>query len=241
MKAQFEDLRDEAVELVSSESSRVDEIDPDVLVNFQEALRLPVKVKNEDDDEVPYPPQIERLLEVGEAAYADAYTEIIAGGQIFIPALIQLAHDSESESGSAHAIAILRTLQDRYPEELAMLAPWLDQADGNWQLESIRETTVPRPAGGAEQLGQLAWMVGTWIDRDGETLIETTCQWTTNRNFLTRSFSVVSYNQVVMSGTQVIGWDAATEQLRSWLFDSEGGVAEATWPREGDRWFIKIK
>ena len=42
-----------------------------------------------------------------------------------------------------------------------------------------------------------------------------------------------------MSGMQIIGWDPAEKQIRSWVFDSEGGFSEATWTHKGDQWFIQ--
>ena len=32
-----------------------------------------------------------------------------------------------------------------------------------------------------------------------------------------------------MSGTQLIGWDPRIRQIRSWVFDSDGGFSEALW------------
>jgi tetratricopeptide (TPR) repeat protein len=133
LKEQFEELRDEAIELAANETSRTDEIDPAVLVNFQNALHLPTDTKVE----MAYPPAVARLIELDNASDDADYDEAIANGPVLIPALIQLAYDSENEPGSAHAIAILRTLRDQYPEELTMLTPWLDQADENWHFELL--------------------------------------------------------------------------------------------------------
>ncbi|HLA85584.1 MAG TPA: SgcJ/EcaC family oxidoreductase [Thermoguttaceae bacterium] len=114
--------------------------------------------------------------------------------------------------------------------------------DGRWQLESIRETTVPAPsAPGGGPMEQLDWLVGTWVDQDEDTTIETTCEWTMNQQFLTRSFQVTVAGRPALSGTQIIGWDAATKQFRSWMFDSEGSFAEGLWRRDGNRWASKVK
>ena len=64
-------------------------------------------------------------------------------------------------------------------------------------------------------------------------------EWTKNRNFLRRSFAVVIGDQIDMSGMQIIGWDPAEKQIRSWVFDSEGGFSEATWTHKDDQWFIQ--
>ena len=38
---------------------------------------------------------------------------------------------------------------------------------------------------------------------------------------------------------QLVGWDAARKEIRSWVFDSEGGFAEGEWSPVGDRWLVK--
>src|SRR5262249_30308071 len=43
----------------------------------------------------------------------------------------------------------------------------------------------------------------------------------------------------VMHGSQRIGWDPLTRQIKSWVFDSEGGHGEGLWSRDGDRWVVK--
>ncbi|MCA9229784.1 MAG: hypothetical protein KDA57_03975 [Planctomycetales bacterium] len=95
----------------------------------------------------------------------------------------------------------------------------------------------------AEEMGleQLAWMVGEWGEADSEQGISAVCHWTRNRSFLNRSFAVTADNQVVLEGTQVIGWNAATQQIQSWTFDSEGGFGEGLWTRDGNRWMVKTQ
>ena len=41
-----------------------------------------------------------------------------------------------------------------------------------------------------------------------------------------------------MVGMQVIGWDPAAKQIRSWVFDSDGGFANGRWTRNGKTWSI---
>jgi uncharacterized protein (TIGR02246 family) len=109
--------------------------------------------------------------------------------------------------------------------------------DGKWLLAGVREAEAPPSH--YEQLKELEWMVGHWVDKDEEATIETVCQWTKNRNFLSRSFSVSTAEGVELEGTQVIGWDPAEKVIRSWLFDSDGGFGVGVWSRDGDRWTIR--
>jgi uncharacterized protein (TIGR02246 family) len=110
--------------------------------------------------------------------------------------------------------------------------------DGRWFIDSDRETVRSAPPTAYEQLKDLEWMVGTWTDNDDSATVKTVCQWTAGRAFLTRTFSIAIKDQVELQGTQVIGWDPVKKQIRSWAFDSDGGFAEGTWNRDGDRWLI---
>jgi uncharacterized protein (TIGR02246 family) len=114
--------------------------------------------------------------------------------------------------------------------------------DGKWLLDRVSEEEPPAPLepppSNYEQLKDLEWMIGSWIDQDEEATVQTDCQWTKNRNFINRSFAVVIGDQVDLAGMQIIGWDPAAKQIRSWIFDSDGGFAEGKWTRKGDRWLI---
>ncbi len=89
-----------------------------------------------------------------------------------------------------------------------------------------------------EQLKALEWMVGNWTDEGADAEVELDCNWTKNKNFLTRAFKISVDGQTIR-GMQVIGWDPAAKAIRSWTFDSNGTFAEATWEHRGDRWFIR--
>lgn len=113
--------------------------------------------------------------------------------------------------------------------------------DGQWLLESIRESDRPAGTTPYDRLKELEWLVGNWADDARDATVETKGAWTANRSFITRSYRVVVKDQVDLEGTQIIGWDPLANQIRSWVFDSDGGYGEGTWSREGDRWSIKIK
>jgi uncharacterized protein (TIGR02246 family) len=109
---------------------------------------------------------------------------------------------------------------------------------GDWKIDSLQEGVPPPTAAAAEELEQLGWLVGEWLDSDEDATIRTVGEWTKNRTFITRTFTVEVDGQVDLEGTQVIGWDPAAGRIRSWVFDSDGGFSEAVWTRKGDRWTI---
>jgi uncharacterized protein (TIGR02246 family) len=130
------------------------------------------------------------------------------------------------------------TREGQAPVESEYSAVYMKR-DGQWLLDRVTEEDVPVVASHHEKLKELDWMVGTWVDQDEESRIETTCNWTRNQNFMTRWFSLSIRDRVEMAGVQIIGWDPAAEKIRSWVFDSDGGFGEGIWSRKGDKWFIQ--
>lgn len=128
---------------------------------------------------------------------------------------------------------------DSPPEETIYSAVHVKR-DGTWHLDRVTEEEVAAPPPSHyEQLKELEWLVGSWVDADENASIRTEVEWTKNRNFLRRSFAVAIGDQIDMSGIQIIGWDPSENQIRSWTFDSEGGFGSATWTHKGDQWFIQ--
>lgn len=137
------------------------------------------------------------------------------------------------EQGSAKVMQA-----DQPPEESEYSAVFIKR-DGNWLLDRVTEEDWPVVVSHYEQLKQLEWMIGTWVDEDDVNRIETTCEWTKNQNFITRSFTVSVRNRIQMSGMQFVGWDPAKKQIRSWVFDSDGGFSEGLWTKKDKSWHIQ--
>ena len=107
-----------------------------------------------------------------------------------------------------------------------------------WQISHLTETSAPAPDA-YSQLQALEWLVGTWQDKTGDQTIETKINWAASKNFLTRTFKVQGSGQDETDGWEVIGWDPDRQQIRSWIFDSNGGFGESTWSNDGEHWLIK--
>ena len=113
--------------------------------------------------------------------------------------------------------------------------------EGRWQMQSVRvvEEEVLSPYG---QLQALEWLVGQWMDEGRSEVVETTFRWDENKSFLLEEFQVVREGSVVLKGTQRIGWDPQTRQIRSWIFDTSGGFGQAIWVPSGvDTWLCKAE
>jgi uncharacterized protein (TIGR02246 family) len=110
--------------------------------------------------------------------------------------------------------------------------------DGKWQMALARDEEGPAPSG-REQLRELGWLVGDWVDDGGSTVVFSTCRWSDDRNFLLQEFKLQIDGRDAMRVTQRIGWDPLARRVRSWVFDSEGGFGESVWTRKADSWIIK--
>jgi uncharacterized protein (TIGR02246 family) len=110
--------------------------------------------------------------------------------------------------------------------------------DGKWLMALARDEEGPPPSS-HEQLQPLAWLVGEWIDDDGDDVVNSTCRWSEDGNFLLQEFHLQIGGRNAMRVTQRIGWDPLAKRIRSWVFDSEGGFSESVWTRNGDTWVIK--
>ncbi|MDR3635221.1 MAG: SgcJ/EcaC family oxidoreductase [Isosphaeraceae bacterium] len=110
--------------------------------------------------------------------------------------------------------------------------------DGHWLIASVRELPDEELAH-YEHLKELEWLVGDWVEETGDAVVLTSVAWTDNKNFLLRSFDVRIKGKPALTGTQRIGWDPLTKQIKSWVFDSRGGHGEGLWTRSGDQWAVK--
>lgn len=112
--------------------------------------------------------------------------------------------------------------------------------EGRWQMQSVRVVEEESLSSYGE-LAPLEWLIGEWIDEGRDEDVHTTFRWDENKSFLLEEFQVVRQGEVVLKGSQRIGWDPQAKQIRSWMFDSAGGFGDATWTPAGDDWICKAK
>jgi uncharacterized protein (TIGR02246 family) len=110
--------------------------------------------------------------------------------------------------------------------------------DGRWLHARIRDEPA-EAVSPHEQLLQLEWMLGEWVDESDDGIVNTHCKWSDDGNFLLREFDVKVEGRFALRGTQRIGWDAQRKQFRTWVFDDRGGFAEGLLSRDGERWISR--
>ena len=109
---------------------------------------------------------------------------------------------------------------------------------GQW-LQASSHDELDETVRSEERLKAVEWLVGDWVSESADSMASWKCDWSDNKSFLLLSFTVHLAGKPAMSGSQRIGWDPLKRQLRSWVFDSEGGYGEGLWSNDGDRWVIK--
>jgi uncharacterized protein (TIGR02246 family) len=108
------------------------------------------------------------------------------------------------------------------------------RSDGKWLIAQLRES----PAEEIASIKDLYWLIGRWKSGSGQGAeIETEYSMLPSQKFLQVQFSVKE-KQATYFGQQIIGVDPSDGLLHSWTFESDGGVGEAVWNKDGDHWVI---
>lgn len=108
-----------------------------------------------------------------------------------------------------------------------------------WLFQDVRQIPLETISPNAVHLKGLEWLIGDWIDQDDDVTIETKTSWTF-QNFITQHWSMKLYDQDAIEGIQIIGWDPIRKNIRSWVYDSDGGFGEGEWYEKGKDWFVKM-
>jgi uncharacterized protein (TIGR02246 family) len=114
--------------------------------------------------------------------------------------------------------------------------------DGAWLISELNETTLPPVNAAAAALDELGWLVGSWKDNaPGGATVTTSVAWTKNHHFLRRSIAIAREGEDTVEATEIIGYDPILGDIRSWVFDSEGGFGEGLWKREANKWLVTFR
>jgi uncharacterized protein (TIGR02246 family) len=127
--------------------------------------------------------------------------------------------------------------------EFTKFSALLIRRNGNWKIGEIREYTAPAAdISPYDRLKDLEWMVGEWVDESDNNRVQSNIRWADNQSFLVRTYNIEIQGEKASSGTMFIGWDPQSGQVKSWLFDSNGGHGEGLWTRTGEKeWVVKAQ
>jgi uncharacterized protein (TIGR02246 family) len=106
----------------------------------------------------------------------------------------------------------------------------LVREDGKWQIGVLRNDESDQA-----ELRDLEWLIGSWEAKGPQAQAQTTYEWVGNKAFIRSQFTVKE-NDKSVTGTQMIGLDPNTGELRVWTFEADGGYGEGTCERDGKKW-----
>lgn len=143
---------------------------------------------------------------------------------------------AQVEGMAKFAAAESSTIRHRF----VLLAVKKDQA---WKIAEIRDLpTAADDTPPADRLQELGWMVGEWVDQRDDLEIHSAIEWGANKAYLTRKTTAKFGAEKAQSSLMIMAWDPKGGQIRSWLFDSDGGRGEGVWTRASDKeWIIRAE
>ena len=169
----------------------------------------------------------------GQSAIAEAYTKLFTENarrklEVNVESIRFVSRDGAIEEGVAKV-----SKGDKEKPVFSRYSILYAREDGRWLMAVVREW----PDDGAT-LKQLDWLIGSWVAKGGDGEVRTSYEWDEGKQFLRARFTIKDKGRTV-TGTQRIGKDPRTGQLRSWLFGQDGGFGEATWSWDARHWVIE--
>ncbi len=176
---------------------------------------------------------------VGRDAMVAEFTEMFS--QESVPGLAVSTQSIEFISPNValeRGIAVVSYAEDDVVETAYSVV--FIKIDGKWLIDRVTEDEIVVQISNSDKLLPLEWMIGEWVDETESMSIDVNCQWTRNQNYISRTFKVTG-DDIESAGLQIIGWDPVNNQIRSWLFDTDGSFVSGTWTKseEQDRWVVQ--
>jgi len=123
-------------------------------------------------------------------------------------------------------------------DEVADYTVIYSKVDDRWIMVYARDSASRE--GAENEIQDLAFLIGDWIDESSDGFVATTYRWAENRRFILGQYSVHAPGYPETDGVLRIGWDPQAKQLRTWMFDSNGGFASGLWSQSDSGWMIKM-
>jgi uncharacterized protein (TIGR02246 family) len=133
---------------------------------------------------------------------------------------------------------VVSTKEDQASAATRYLLVMIKQQD-KWKIALGREDENDDALSPHDHLKSLAWLVGDWVDEGSDAVVQISCKWSDDKNYLLVEFNAKVQGKPAMKSSQRIGWDPLTEKVKSWVFDSDGGHGEGVWSQIENRWVIK--
>jgi uncharacterized protein (TIGR02246 family) len=189
-------------------------------------------------------PNAELRDEAGTIHQGETQLRELFGGffELFPGASVRMELESVGSITPQLAVAdVVRqiTTADGAERAITRSAMTLVLQDGKWLIAAARDSRADAELSPNQQLESLAWMVGDWVDEGAESLIEIHCDWSEDTNYLLLEYKITQEGEVVLKSHERLGWDPVQEQIRSWVFDTDGGFGGGLWTKIDDVWVVK--
>jgi uncharacterized protein (TIGR02246 family) len=153
---------------------------------------------------------------------------------------VSLSSVSSSGNNTATARGLLETtFEDKEQLKETFLAEYA-KTDDIWAIKNLSVNAINTPPSHFENLKDLNWLIGNWVDEDEMFDVTYNTEWDKNKNFITQHFVSSVLGEEELTGTQIIGWNPTTKKIQAWTFDSDGGFGESTWTKEKGRWVVSL-
>lgn len=131
------------------------------------------------------------------------------------------------------------TAKDDQPPAASRFTLVLMKDGGVWKIASGREEQADDVLSPHERLEPLAWLLGDWVNEGTDAVVQLSCKWSADKNYLLIDFAAKMQDKPALKSTQRIGWDPLTGKVKSWVFDSDGGYGTAMWSQIENHWVLK--
>jgi uncharacterized protein (TIGR02246 family) len=111
--------------------------------------------------------------------------------------------------------------------------------EGGWAYATCQQQADEQEPTPHERLEPLAWLVGDWVDEGSDDVVTISCKWSEEKNFLLVNYESKIHGKEGIKSSQRIGWDPLAQQVRSWVFDTDGGYGDGRWTLVDGSWIIK--
>lgn len=154
-----------------------------------------------------------------------AFFENFAGAKLAIQIdSVRVAGPVAIEEGAR----TMTTADGKLRSRFRYIAIWA-KTDKDWKLASFRDFADASTPAPRDNLEPLAWLVGDWVNEGTDGDVSISYRWSEDGNYLLGEFNVRPVEGEPRKSTQRIAWDPATESIRSWIFDADGGFSESVW------------
>lgn len=148
-------------------------------------------------------------------------------------------NESKIDSAKATLLGIAEVTQKGQLPTRSLFRATLTKVDAGWFFSDVEEAELP--ADSPTGMSQLAWLAGTWTEALPSGDVKNTYHWVNGGAFMVRNYSRAAKQGPAAEGTQIFGWDAEQQCVRTWLFDSNSSFGEGYWQRQGpDTWINKM-